>query len=132
MADDSFQLSALTTIRDKASGEVNRAREALTKAQEKLDKAEMKLKTLNETIELLSSGSPAKSQKDLILQIINAHDGDGLTAVEILTALSKSGVEIKSSNPTASIHMAAEQLEKDGIIEIIKGQSGKLFKRKAT
>ena len=130
MSDQTFALSALNAILEKARSEVTRWEKELAKVQGKVSAAESRVKTLEDTIVQLSSGNQGKSQKEMILEIINEHDGDGLSAREILVHLESVGFKITSQNPTASIHMAAEQLKKDDEIEIETTANGKIFKRK--
>lgn len=137
MSDQSFSLSALNAILEKARTERDRCQKELEKIQSKVSAAEAKVtaaesrvKTLEDTIAQLSGGTQGKSQKEAILEILSEHNGDGLSAREILNMLESTGFKITSQNPTASIHMAADQLIKDGEIETFTVDAGKLFRRK--
>ena len=132
MSEKTFAISSLTAILDQARAEAKRLKDAAEKAATKAANAENRVKTLEDTIAQLSGGTVGKSQKDMILDIINEHDGEGLTAKEIQANLEAAGFKIASNNPTASIHVAAEQLQKDQLIEVISHPGGKIFKRKIT
>jgi len=132
MTEKTIQLSAFIAIRDQAAADLQKARKELERAQAKVGQAEVRLKAYEEAITQLEAGDAGLSQKEMILQVITKHDGSGLTAKEILTQLQENGFQISAQNKAAAVHVAAEQLQKDGLVEALAGENGKIFRRKTS
>lgn len=127
----SEQLSALIKLRDQAFADLARAKREMDKAKTKAKEVEMKYNTLAEAvshIEGLDSAPNDSSRKDRIHKIILAHNGDGMTARDILDILEKEGLAPPGENPSASVHVAADQLAKACLIKSVKDPvRGKLY-----
>ncbi len=132
MSDQSIQLSALISIRNKAESDVRRAERHLERAQNQVEAAKAKLRTLQETIDILTQTEPQpKSQKDQIRDVIKEKAGTGVTAQQIHARLMEMGVQFVAKNPTASIHVAADRLVEEGCVESSQSAEGKIYKWKS-
>jgi hypothetical protein len=131
MNDQSIQLSALIDIRSKAEAEVRKAQRSVERAQAQLETAKTKVKVLQDTIDALTGGATdakPKSQKEQVRDVIRNAGHSGITVPSILLRLKELGVTITANNPTASIHVAADRLAKEGVVEALPGDDGKIYK----
>lgn len=131
MTDQSIQLSALIDIRSKAEAEVRKAQRSVERAQAQLETAKTKVKVLQDTIDALTGGASdakPKSQKEQVRDVIRQAGASGITVPKILARLTELGVTIAAKNPTASIHVAADRLADEGVVEAEQSKDGKIYK----
>lgn len=131
MSEDAAINSLRTLCRD-AEKEVLKTRKAIEKLKVKQLEAEKRLETLQQALDHVTKAatdSKPRSFQDEVDAIISAAGESGLTAREVYSKLLEKGiVEESVQNVGAMIHVAATRLSDKGVIEILDGSAGKIFR----